>query len=1219
MRKHFLILMLMALLPLAGWAENYTVKIQIGSDEPAASVTKTYTGTAFTITAIMANETNITTNGEYTKTWYKGGVVYDGPFTDVGTYTLQVTNGSDTFTEASLTISPIDPLYPVDLSDGWSIKLTPATAIYSGTDLTPTVTLVKDSYTSPLTSTDFNVEWNATEIKTVNGTGYTVTVTNDMTHTYGNLATPTKTFWILKATPYEDTPGVLVDDDLGHGGNQVAYNNGEDITLVKTAPVVKLDDAGATNVTAAVIGGKILYSLDQQNWSEDFPKASKVGTYTVYYKVEGTDNYNGLASTPIGDVTITGQSLVVNTDYTAPTGKSALAFRWNNGAVEQELISAGTTPTNKGTMKYSLDGTTFLPAIPTASTGGTHRVYWMVEAIDGYYDVKDNSTQYVDVTIAKVTPEVTAATGSTTLVYNPTGNQKLLTAVGRATFGASVKYKVMAPGESVFGEAIASLDDVVGTNAGNYKVKTLVEENDNYNAAENETDITVTIATAPAFTEAPTAADVTWDGTPKVLINAGLGTVPGKVKYSLNGTDWSTDINNIVGTAGIGYTVYYKVDAENYTAVSSTAISNVKIKKRPLSVKVNDLTKTYDGNATITASNTTVDGGGARFTFITPITGKDDFTAITATSYAEITATDAMNAGPHAGVVTVALSTLEAVNTAKGYYYDYVIIPGKLTVNQKELYVTASNQATLTTNMTAVATYNLADKYSVTGIVGSEDPWATDGAPVLTSPDAPTPIVPGEYTLAFTPGTLKANGNYKMRAENPYVIADDLKFIVNPAEGSKVVVTVLPHDKYYGEEDPDFSEWEEGTDYYVTGLASGDNLVGLTFSRAPGEVVKAGNYALTATATVAHSTWYDEAITFNNSTFEIKPKVLTATVAQQIVVKEATALPDPTAWEVEGLVDATINGVEIKDTKAGLGGTLAMSTTAAPTTEGTITLAITNPNYTLKTGTNVGVLIVIDDATFVLNPNDANFVDLINAAGTTEYKITFMDQTKANYNGETTTNVGFTKTLKAGQWNTLVLPFSTTVEEVSAALGYAVVDVLDESNDNPDAIKLKLAFNELPAHKPFLVQPKVTKKLSEVNYWNSDLHKKALAAVPAVAKAEDGAEHAFIGKYTDYKVMPENKNEYFYSNNDKAFRNAKEGGSGTWINIFSAYLLDGSNKARVITIQEADGSTTAISTINADGIAVPAEGWYTLNGVKLQGVPTEKGIYIHNGKKLVVK
>jgi hypothetical protein len=33
----------------------------------------------------------------------------------------------------------------------------------------------------------------------------------------------------------------------------------------------------------------------------------------------------------------------------------------------------------------------------------------------------------------------------------------------------------------------------------------------------------------------------------------------------------------------------------------------------------------------------------------------------------------------------------------------------------------------------------------------------------------------------------------------------------------------------------------------------------------------------------------------------------------------------------------------------------------------------------------------------------------------------------------------------------------------------------------------------------------------------------------------------------------------------------------------------------------------------------PAAGWFTINGVKLSEQPTQKGVYIHNGRKIVIK
>ena len=46
---------------------------------------------------------------------------------------------------------------------------------------------------------------------------------------------------------------------------------------------------------------------------------------------------------------------------------------------------------------------------------------------------------------------------------------------------------------------------------------------------------------------------------------------------------------------------------------------------------------------------------------------------------------------------------------------------------------------------------------------------------------------------------------------------------------------------------------------------------------------------------------------------------------------------------------------------------------------------------------------------------------------------------------------------------------------------------------------------------------------------------------------------------------------------------------------------------------------TGVETINNSQLTINIDGWYTINGVKLNGKPTEKGIYIVNGRKVVVK
>ena len=49
------------------------------------------------------------------------------------------------------------------------------------------------------------------------------------------------------------------------------------------------------------------------------------------------------------------------------------------------------------------------------------------------------------------------------------------------------------------------------------------------------------------------------------------------------------------------------------------------------------------------------------------------------------------------------------------------------------------------------------------------------------------------------------------------------------------------------------------------------------------------------------------------------------------------------------------------------------------------------------------------------------------------------------------------------------------------------------------------------------------------------------------------------------------------------------------------------------------GSTTGINTIDNGELTDDNAAWYTLNGVRLNGKPAQKGVYIHNGKKIVIK
>lgn len=56
-----------------------------------------------------------------------------------------------------------------------------------------------------------------------------------------------------------------------------------------------------------------------------------------------------------------------------------------------------------------------------------------------------------------------------------------------------------------------------------------------------------------------------------------------------------------------------------------------------------------------------------------------------------------------------------------------------------------------------------------------------------------------------------------------------------------------------------------------------------------------------------------------------------------------------------------------------------------------------------------------------------------------------------------------------------------------------------------------------------------------------------------------------------------------------------------------------------VVLRNADGQVASVGTVSKETGEITFDGWFTLDGIKLPAEPTESGVYIHNGKKIVVK
>jgi hypothetical protein len=110
----------------------------------------------------------------------------------------------------------------------------------------------------------------------------------------------------------------------------------------------------------------------------------------------------------------------------------------------------------------------------------------------------------------------------------------------------------------------------------------------------------------------------------------------------------------------------------------------------------------------------------------------------------------------------------------------------------------------------------------------------------------------------------------------------------------------------------------------------------------------------------------------------------------------------------------------------------------------------------------------------------------------------------------------------------------------------------------------------------------------------------------------------FVGQYSPFAIDNDNINEILfigsgnkigYSKNPRQLKSCR---AHFWVqpNGFSA-------GARVINIDFGDGMTTSINLVEADDEDASANGIYSLDGRRVKGEPTQKGVYITKGKKVV--
>jgi hypothetical protein len=202
-------------------------------------------------------------------------------------------------------------------------------------------------------------------------------------------------------------------------------------------------------------------------------------------------------------------------------------------------------------------------------------------------------------------------------------------------------------------------------------------------------------------------------------------------------------------------------------------------------------------------------------------------------------------------------------------------------------------------------------------------------------------------------------------------------------------------------------------------------------------------------------------------------------------------------------------------------------------------------------------------------------------------------------------NVTIKRTLTAGKWNTLILPFEVTRAELEEAFGEGT-RVAEYDGIDGEIVNFKSNTGDLAAHTPYLVNPV---EVSEGNTYTFNQKYLPLAESSSVEK--DNVE--FAGNYTARAYIAEG--DYFFGSNNTFYRST----GISRINAYRAYFhyTGGGELARISSFTINGETITGIDGLTVKDESVKDSAYYDLQGRKV--AQPQKGLYIVNGKKVVIK
>ena len=544
----------------------------------------TYNGTAFEPSVTVKDGGTVIDPSEYS-------VVYSNNVNaGTGTVTISDNTGGDyeVIGSATFTINKADPVYTAPVATSPTYNGSEQALLNAGSTSDGTIQYSTDEST-----------WGTTIPSQTNANTYT-------------------SYWrIVGDSNHNDKASASISTTISP-----KVVSSPTITLSQT---VYTYNATACQPTATVNDGVVTIASSEYTVSYSDNINAGTATCTITDKTGGNYTVSGSEAFTINKVTPT---------VTAPIAKS---LTYTGSA--QALVNAGST--NWGTLKYSLDDSTYSTGIPSGTNATSYTVYYKV---DGDSNINSVAAQSVAVTIAKADQAAPSVTGATTTY--PT------TATATANGGGGQG--------SIEWESAQSQSSV-----GSHTTRARWTGNSNYNASPWSSSVTVQMnKAAGSVTTAPVNTNYTYNGTARAVASAGSGT--GTMYYRLGSSGSFSTTMPTMTNAGSDTLYYYAAASTNYEQSATGSITVTVQKASQNAPTATGATTTYNTTATATAS-----GGGGQGS-IEWSNGNTQTSVGSKTTKARWSGNSNYNPSPYSNEVTIKMNKADqSAPTATGATVDY--------------------------------------------------------------------------------------------------------------------------------------------------------------------------------------------------------------------------------------------------------------------------------------------------------------------------------------------------------------------------------------------------------------------------------------------------------------------------------------------------------------------------------------------------------------------